>query len=315
MVRSLLVEFIPAQFIKDFDLATLERCNSNYISYNLRERRNDMVWRLRWRDSWCYIYLMLEFQSTQDQWMALRILSYTALLWEDMVKRGEVKSGDKLPPVFPIVLYNGETRWNSPQEVGELIDPTHAELAPFQPHQKYYILDEKHIPSEIVEAAGSEAGYILKVEQATTKEKIFHIAVEFDSRAWSEEFASTQLTMLEWMDRRIKQLAPHAPEPGDGNTLEETMLAELIAKYKKPYIEEGFAMGRAEGRLEGEAEGMRYLMKNLLMERFGPLPPEWESIISKIHDVNVVKLLGKAAYRVNSLDEFGEILLHHYKQE
>jgi Putative transposase, YhgA-like len=32
-----------------------------------------------------------------------------------------VLSGEKLPPVLPIVLYNGAPHWNAPVEVSELI--------------------------------------------------------------------------------------------------------------------------------------------------------------------------------------------------
>ena len=53
--------------------------------------------------------------------MALRILGYTALLWQDLVKKGQIKAGDKLPPVFPIVVYNGLAKWNAPQDVHDLV--------------------------------------------------------------------------------------------------------------------------------------------------------------------------------------------------
>lgn len=42
--------------------------------------------------------------------MALRVMVYTGLLYQDLIRRGEVKTGDKLPPVFPLVLCNGRKR-------------------------------------------------------------------------------------------------------------------------------------------------------------------------------------------------------------
>jgi len=35
-----------------------------------------MVLQLRWGDEWLYVYLLLEFQSTVDHFMAVRILGY-----------------------------------------------------------------------------------------------------------------------------------------------------------------------------------------------------------------------------------------------
>jgi predicted transposase YdaD len=59
----------------------------------MRERHSDMVWRLRWRDQergWFYVYLLLEFQSTPDPFMAVRLLGYVALLLAGLVRTAAV---------------------------------------------------------------------------------------------------------------------------------------------------------------------------------------------------------------------------------
>ncbi len=84
---------------------------------------------VRWKDTWCYIYILLEFQNTQDYWMALRIATYTGLLWQELVNENQVKAGEKLPPVLPIVLYNGQNPWNAPLNVGELVAPVHSKTS------------------------------------------------------------------------------------------------------------------------------------------------------------------------------------------
>ncbi|HAB08131.1 MAG TPA: transposase, partial [Alcanivorax sp.] len=43
-------------------------------------RHGDAVWRIRWGEEWLYVYLLLEFQSSVDRFMALRIMVYTGLL-------------------------------------------------------------------------------------------------------------------------------------------------------------------------------------------------------------------------------------------
>jgi len=35
---------------------------------------------MRWRQNWLYVYLFLEFQSTTDRWVAVRIQTYLGLL-------------------------------------------------------------------------------------------------------------------------------------------------------------------------------------------------------------------------------------------
>jgi len=60
--------------------------------------------------------------------MAVRLLAYLGLLYQDLFDRGETLADGRLPPVVPIVLYNGETPWNAAREVAELIAPGPAGL-------------------------------------------------------------------------------------------------------------------------------------------------------------------------------------------
>ena len=74
MVRDLLLGFVPGQWVQSLDFSTLEHVGSTFVSDDLREREDDMVWRLKFVDqTWLYVYLLLEFQSKPDPMMALRI--------------------------------------------------------------------------------------------------------------------------------------------------------------------------------------------------------------------------------------------------
>ncbi|WPL12175.1 MULTISPECIES: hypothetical protein [Thiorhodovibrio] len=48
--------------------------------------------------------MLLEFQSSIDHWMAVRIPTYIGLLYQDLIRAETVKVGDQLPPVLPVVL-------------------------------------------------------------------------------------------------------------------------------------------------------------------------------------------------------------------
>jgi hypothetical protein len=50
--------------------------------------------------------ILLEFQSTFDRLMAVRLLTYIGLLYEDLHRSKAIGPDDPLPPVLPIVLYN-----------------------------------------------------------------------------------------------------------------------------------------------------------------------------------------------------------------
>jgi len=50
------------------------------VSDDLRERDDDVIWRVRLGSEWLDVHLLIQFQSRQDPFMALRILVYTGML-------------------------------------------------------------------------------------------------------------------------------------------------------------------------------------------------------------------------------------------
>ncbi|WP_217127137.1 Rpn family recombination-promoting nuclease/putative transposase, partial [Hydrogenophilus thiooxidans] len=98
MVRDLLIGFVPEPWVQTLDFSTLERINASYVSDKGDVRHEDMVWKVRFENHWLYVYLLLEFQAQPDRWMALRMLVYLGLLYQDLVRRNELTPEGKLPP-------------------------------------------------------------------------------------------------------------------------------------------------------------------------------------------------------------------------
>src|SRR3954451_12827058 len=83
MVRELLEGFVGGAWLTQIDFGTLERVSDNYVSEDLRARADDIVWRVRCGDR--YVYLLLEFQSSVEPFMAVRVLTYVGLLYQDLI--------------------------------------------------------------------------------------------------------------------------------------------------------------------------------------------------------------------------------------
>ena len=142
LVHDLLAGFLPREWVAELDLATLERWPESSVSDDLRERHRDRVLRMHRREPepghWLYLLVLLEFQSTVDRTMAVRILVYTALLYQDLLR---VAPSEPLPLVLPIVLYHGRAPWTAPEEVAGLSSAYSNFLAPYQPPQRYFLFD------------------------------------------------------------------------------------------------------------------------------------------------------------------------------
>ena len=106
----------------ELDLDSLTPLPASYVSHDLRQRHGDLVWRVRFQDHrWLYVVLLLEFQSAVDRSMAVRMLTYTGLLYQKLIAEDELRKHGGLPPVLPVVIYNGRRPWTAPADVAELI--------------------------------------------------------------------------------------------------------------------------------------------------------------------------------------------------
>jgi len=264
MVASLLRDFVKEDFIEALDFDTLERYPDSQINRDGHERREDLIWRLRLNQGgWCYIYILLEFQSTPDPWMAVRILEYVAVLWRGLIRTREIRAGDCLPPVLPIVLYNGNRQWNAARDITELMLPLTANLQRYQPQQRYFLLDESRIDADSLPYSGSLTTLLLRLEQAKSLDALKNAVSDFSKRLNSPKYEELRRILGEWVTRvALKRVGIVDKRISEIVDLREvaSMLEENALRWKDEFIEHG----RMQGLAEGEAAGRMDVARNLI---------------------------------------------------
>ena len=76
---------LPGDLLAAADFSRMRKLSTEYISDELRKRHGDNdTGRLRLGARWVYLLVLLEFQSEDDPWMALRIHTYTGLLYQEV---------------------------------------------------------------------------------------------------------------------------------------------------------------------------------------------------------------------------------------
>ena len=85
MVEDLLKGFVRKDGVDNLNFTSLEKVNGSYDSDDLRERKDDIAWRIEGGRDWFQVYVLLKTLSTVDQWMAVRIMTYIGLLYQDLV--------------------------------------------------------------------------------------------------------------------------------------------------------------------------------------------------------------------------------------
>ena len=244
--RQLLETFVRQPWVKDLDFNQCETIDKSFVSDEYKDTESDLIYKVKLKGNDIYIVILLEFQSSVDRFMALRVLAYITDFYLDYVH--SQKRIRRLPPVFPIVLYNGKKRWTAPTNLADLI-AHHDILGPFALRFEYF---------PIVERAFTKNDLLAMRNIVST---LFLTEAYYDLDALQSEFLKLFRTerdrqavslFLNWFKQlsrhgRIKETDYEALEDHLYQNEEEVaMLVEEIRKEKKQLYQQG----KLEGKLE-----------------------------------------------------------------
>ena len=278
MVRELMVGFVDAPWIEALDFAAMERINAKFHGPGEERRDGDVIWRIPMRGGPdVYLYVLLEFQSTPERWMALRVLVYVGLLWQQLIAERRLTADGRLPPVFPIVLYNGDGRWRAPLTLAELVALTpDSTLWPWQPSLRYHLIDEGSYSAAALAAGTSLAAMLFELEQATDPDAMLpaidRLVEWFRRHPATQELQRTMVALIE-----AGYFAGKVSEPtlATGLSLQEmrNMLATRMKEWQDKVRRDSLEQGRLAGLEAGRQEGAALVLRHLLERKFGPLAP------------------------------------------
>ncbi len=205
-----------------------------------------------------FIYALLEHKSYPDPGAALQLAGYMIRIWLRYAQ-GRAERLRNLPPIVPMVLYSGKSRWAVPDGLAETIAGDDPALV-FLPGERFIFrwLTEM-TPEELSSDAVVQAGFVTLTQRALTFLRRVVGALA--------ENPVLQRQVIEYIlrtypDVRLDDLSSGLSTAG-ANQMEELMgtIAETLR-----------AEGRAEGRTEGRAEGRAWSLIRVLESRFGSLP-------------------------------------------
>ena len=258
MVQDLLEGFAARDWSDTLDLDSVTALPASYVSHELQQRHGDLVWRVRFRDDrWLYLVLLLEFQSNVDRSMAVRMLTYTGLLYQRLIDEGVLRKHGSLPPVLPIVIYNGRGPWTAPTDVADLIAATEAALAPYQPSQRYFLLDEGRTrPVDL--PAGNLVSALVALERMREGEEAEEGLKTVIDLLKGQQNDELRRAFSAWVRAALMPAGYRPKETEPLAQLEEmrSMLAENVQEWTREWVAQGRKEGREEGREEGIETGI-----------------------------------------------------------
>ena len=263
--RQLLETFVDQEWVHSLDFDKCESLDKSFISEHYKATESDLIYKVQFQDHprqerdrnrEVYIYILIEFQSTVDPFMALRVLNYITNFYMDFLVNN--KSIKRLPAVFPIVLYNGNAPWTAPVNLSALIEQT-PPLGRFALDFEYFLIAENQYSQEALLKIRNIVSTLFLAESHYDVEVL---AVELANLFSSEGDREAVSLFLNWFE----QLSAHGwIRPEDYESLEyiyqteeevKTMLATALQKDREQMFQNGLREGEQKGRIEGKQEGL-----------------------------------------------------------
>ncbi len=229
---------------------------------------------------------MLEHQSSNDPIMALRILTYCALLYASLLTRKLIPKGGRLPIILPVVLYSGVRRWTAPLSVVDLIDPAPQALLPYLPQMRYLLIDEGRLVRSGALPSDNLASLLFRLEHNKGIDDVQDLMQTVWDSTEGSEYAEVRLAFTAWAKYVLLPRAlPDVVVPNVDNLLEiKTMLTEHSRSWTHQWkaeglqegLKEGIQKGLQKGLQKGHQEGASAVVHRLLLRKFGTLPSETE---------------------------------------
>ena len=279
VVRDLISGFIAPHLSDELDFSTLEKVPSSFVTSDLKQRHIDRVWRVRFRSNGRWVYFLLEFQSTVNPLMVVRLLTYIGLLYEDICRnKANLGPRGELPEVWPIVIFNGYGTWTAACVIEQKSrDGGHQyrlvlEYIVFC--QQEYSLDD--LPSDKV------VSFLIRLERITPSGEPLH-RLMCDLEVWFRKFDKDDNTrqslagaLSNWFKEYLtmEDKIDSSLDPLDQlEQIKNLAMDWDVPDWAHGLIEEGREEGRTEGREEGRTEVLGEIRKSLYLDvgsRFDP---------------------------------------------
>ena len=291
------------ELTRHLDFSSLERLPDSFVTESLGQRHADMLWRVTTHEGgWLYLLILLEFQSTVDRQMALRMMDYTVRILKGLDPR-DLGPGHVYPPVLPVVVYNGKRRWTAATDIRHLFSRVPEELSGYLPRHRYLLidiqaLDLSRLPSD------NALSMIAALEQAGTGEQVEQLVAPLVH--WLKQTGDPVL----WEGFRAWITLVLAQRVGLAGSDLELMLRSEEEGEMTTLIERSREWGEAlnRQRLEkGIKKGERELVLRMVTGRFGSRAADnLVPVLAGISDSDRIAAIAAKVFEFETVEELVE---------
>ncbi len=300
IARNYLEEYLPDDLRQLLDLSEMNLQDGSFVDEEMQAHQSDIIYQVRLHDGQtAYIYFLFEHKSYPDPLVIFQLLRYLVRFWERQLKEGQTLSA-----IIPLVIYHGERAWQTPTDFFSLLNAPEG-LRPHQPDFQYHLSDFSHLSDEEIK------GQIWLRVSLSVLRAIFnpHLRDELDNLITLIFQLREQRTGLEYM-RTILYYLSSATGKIKRHDLQRALLqqGEQGKKLMNTITQEIFQEGMQQGMQQGMEEAMRQNIVELLQIRLQVPETTFQEQLKQIDNLDDLRLLVRRAATVDNVEQFAQAL-------
>jgi len=306
---DLLRVVLPQNIIAYMDMKSVYVEDVSYLDENLAKHFSDLVLSLDLKNSRVQVkvYCLLEHKSSPYQLVGLQLLRYMALQWTDLVDNKKILA-NKLPPIIPIVIYQGGQTWKVFNSFHDLVEFPSEEFKAYIPDFTFAFFDIPRLDKNSLQEIQNKVVLyyyvaMVKTLHSSKLKEILPDLVEGLHKTLNSQTVMDYINIfyryiLKTTDSVNREDMQHAlnmlPQGG------EYIMNTLAEEWKQ----EGIVIGELRGEQRGELKTVRQLLLITLQDRFDLLPQFVINDIKSIESPETLNELFRKTLRCESLEQF-----------
>jgi len=293
---------------RTIDLDSLRLENVSYVDDNLRKHFADLVFSLMLKGEElpsARVYLLFEHKSAPEPLVGMQILRYMALQWKELYDQQLIVG--KLPPILPIVIYQGQDNWKPRISFHDLVEMPSDSFKAYIPDFAFAFFSVRGLDAQTVQENVIFRFYVEMIKSLDSpqiKEMLPRLVQGFVQALGSHTATEYVEIFFKYLTKAsgvlvqedFQKALSYLPEGGE----------KIMDTLADQWMEQGKNEGRTEGIVLGKLENSREMLLEAISEKFGTISADLVRRINSVESHETLKMLFKQTFRVESLEEFKE---------
>lgn len=307
LVRDFINYYIPKEIKSYLDLSVIEIDVSGFVAEEFKEFLTDVVVRVQLTNSeqMAELYFLFEHKSYPDRYARLQALHYSVQKWMNLYRRN--KLAGYLPIVIPVIIYHGVSKWTFSHNFEDYFDIPHEAFRVFIPKFRHLMHDIAHMGDEVFKTSTLMEifhllfKYIHFPELDIKLQEIYDLLEQLPDEDKRKEYLFVILKYVLAVGplsrERVTQYTRRFPGGEDMVGVAAQEMLKDLEQTRKPYWEQQGEIKKAQ----------QYIIENLT-ERFDVIGQSLSEKIKSIQSLDILNMLFKKTHRVNSVEEFDQLV-------